>query len=137
MVKLIPPFPPFQTSTTTPEPPLGTGSFIGSCGLVSAPLCIPTTHAHLFPFSRPTASAAVNTASQASDTSDALQRHNARALADDLLETNAPAIGASQTTSAPSAVIPNPGAATTGGSGPIPAGWEQRFTPEGRPYFVE
>lgn len=88
-------------------------------------------------WNRPTASAAQNTASQASDTSDALQRHNARTLADDLLETNAPAIGASQTTSAPAAVIPNPGAATTGGSGPIPAGWEQRFTPEGRPYFVD
>ncbi|GAA5822989.1 hypothetical protein JCM11251_004448 [Rhodosporidiobolus azoricus] len=27
--------------------------------------------------------------------------------------------------------------ATTSGSGPLPAGWEQRFTPEGRPYFVD
>ncbi|TNY21629.1 hypothetical protein DMC30DRAFT_196082 [Rhodotorula diobovata] len=27
--------------------------------------------------------------------------------------------------------------ATTQGSGPLPAGWEQRFTPEGRPYFVD
>lgn len=26
---------------------------------------------------------------------------------------------------------------TTQGSGPLPAGWEQRFTPEGRPYFVD
>ncbi|KAF9430437.1 hypothetical protein BGZ94_006914 [Podila epigama] len=27
--------------------------------------------------------------------------------------------------------------ATTAGSGPLPAGWEQRLTPEGRPYFVD
>lgn len=27
--------------------------------------------------------------------------------------------------------------ATTQGSGPLPAGWEQRFTREGRPYFVD
>ncbi|GAA6004522.1 hypothetical protein JCM10207_000916 [Rhodosporidiobolus poonsookiae] len=27
--------------------------------------------------------------------------------------------------------------ATTQGTGPLPAGWEQRFTPEGRPYFVD
>ncbi|KAH9813931.1 hypothetical protein DFH28DRAFT_929484 [Melampsora americana] len=27
--------------------------------------------------------------------------------------------------------------ATTAGWGPLPAGWEQRFTPEGRPYFVD
>ncbi|SCV66926.1 BQ2448_5572 [Microbotryum intermedium] len=26
---------------------------------------------------------------------------------------------------------------TTAGQGPLPAGWEQRFTPEGRPYFVD
>ncbi|NXD32198.1 PUB1 ligase, partial [Spelaeornis formosus] len=29
------------------------------------------------------------------------------------------------------------GNATTAGNGPLPAGWEQRFTPEGRPYFVD
>ncbi|QSS64460.1 E3 ubiquitin-protein ligase pub1 [Histoplasma capsulatum] len=27
--------------------------------------------------------------------------------------------------------------ATTAGSGELPAGWEQRYTPEGRPYFVD
>ncbi|KAG0206183.1 hypothetical protein BGX28_002318 [Mortierella sp. GBA30] len=26
---------------------------------------------------------------------------------------------------------------TTAGSGPLPAGWEQRLTPEGRPYYVD
>ncbi|WAR56567.1 hypothetical protein PtB15_7B416 [Puccinia triticina] len=29
------------------------------------------------------------------------------------------------------------GGSTTAGWGPLPAGWEQRFTPEGRPYFVD
>ncbi|GMF03703.1 unnamed protein product [[Candida] boidinii] len=27
--------------------------------------------------------------------------------------------------------------ATTSGLGELPAGWEQRFTPEGRPYYVD
>lgn len=26
---------------------------------------------------------------------------------------------------------------TTAGLGPLPAGWEERFTPEGRPYYVD
>jgi E3 ubiquitin-protein ligase NEDD4 len=34
----------------------------------------------------------------------------------------------------PGVVISN---ATTAGSGPLPAHWEMRFTPEGRPYFVD
>ena len=60
-----------------------------------------------------------------------------RATADDFLNADnaAPSAGGSTT--------PVPGAAaaasnsTTAGTGPLPAGWEQRFTPEGRPYFVD
>ncbi|GAA5896249.1 hypothetical protein JCM8208_001824 [Rhodotorula glutinis] len=38
---------------------------------------------------------------------------------------------------APGAPGTQASSATTQGSGPLPAGWEQRFTPEGRPYFVD
>ncbi|SCZ95738.1 BZ3500_MvSof-1268-A1-R1_Chr8-1g09765 [Microbotryum saponariae] len=50
---------------------------------------------------------------------------------------------ASTVTSAVSPSTPTGGAggasssSTTAGQGPLPAGWEQRFTPEGRPYFVD
>lgn len=39
--------------------------------------------------------------------------------------------------SSPSAVSMMATGATTTGSGELPAGWEQRQTPEGRPYFVD
>lgn len=70
-----------------------------------------------------------------------------RQTADDLLASNtsntpAPQINDQTTTSADAS---SSGAAslgqqvgqTTAGTGPLPAGWEQRFTPEGRPYFVD
>ncbi|RUP50997.1 hypothetical protein BC936DRAFT_136672 [Jimgerdemannia flammicorona] len=44
---------------------------------------------------------------------------------------------------APATALPSPAAnginmnSTTAGSGPLPAGWEMRTTPEGRPYFVD
>lgn len=50
--------------------------------------------------------------------------------------------GTSASTAPSSAAGANPAAgasasSTTQGTGPLPAGWEQRFTPEGRPYFVD
>ena len=35
------------------------------------------------------------------------------------------------------AVVGSGGGATTAGSGRLPAGWEERYTPEGRPYYVD
>ncbi|KAK4705682.1 hypothetical protein P7C70_g507, partial [Phenoliferia sp. Uapishka_3] len=91
----------------------------------------------------------------------ALARHNNRTTADEFLGADAASTAGSAITStsatpsmttgtsastAPSASgAPAAGAAagagaassTTQGSGPLPAGWEQRFTPEGRPYFVD
>lgn len=79
-------------------------------------------------------------------------RHNNRTTADEFLDTDAaatapPPIGASATTPAGGSSAAAPAAAaaaavggassTTAGTGPLPAGWEQRFTPEGRPYFVD
>ncbi|KAG0307226.1 hypothetical protein BGZ97_000463 [Linnemannia gamsii] len=37
----------------------------------------------------------------------------------------------------PSGVAPISLNSTTAGTGPLPAGWEQRLTPEGRPYYVD
>lgn len=65
-----------------------------------------------------------------------------RSTADDFLNT-----GDGAGSSAPPSASPEPSAAastnvgaagqTTAGTGPLPAGWEQRFTPEGRAYFVD
>ncbi|KAF9194281.1 E3 ubiquitin-protein ligase pub1 [Haplosporangium sp. Z 767] len=87
------------------------------------------------------------------------QRHNNRALpggsggnsplpghsSTNLSETSssAPAATASttanpaQTASGSTGVAPISLNSTTAGSGPLPAGWEQRLTPEGRPYYVD
>lgn len=88
---------------------------------------------------------------------------NNRALADDLLsgtDTTSPSIAQVSSSTSPTigdaAATPSTAApiaagstsvagatstiqsgSTTAGWGPLPAGWEQRFTPEGRPYFVD
>ncbi|KAG0215162.1 hypothetical protein BGX31_000904 [Mortierella sp. GBA43] len=87
------------------------------------------------------------------------QRHNNRALPGENSggssplpnnsSTNLPDTGSSTalttpvSTAAPTGFTSGSGLApislnsTTAGSGPLPAGWEQRMTPEGRPYFVD
>ncbi|KAF8968432.1 hypothetical protein BGZ46_010874 [Entomortierella lignicola] len=83
------------------------------------------------------------------------QRHNNRALPEERSGGNSP-LPSSSNVSLPepsASTSPAPGAAaattngaghapislnsTTAGSGPLPAGWEQRLTPEGRPYYVD
>lgn len=93
-------------------------------------------------WNRPSDNAVNNTATQADTTGLARARHNQRTLADDMLETNPPSHGqnggAATPTGGAGANVPVSGSnVTTAGSGPLPAGWEQRFTPEGRPYFVD
>ncbi|QIW97366.1 hypothetical protein AMS68_002884 [Peltaster fructicola] len=73
------------------------------------------------------------------------QRHQARVLPEDRTGANSPTLSDRNSPSQP----PPPGAnnataaqmvatgATTAGTGELPAGWEQRHTPEGRPYFVD
>lgn len=103
-------------------------------------------------WTRPQQDAASSTAES---NSAALARHNNRTTADEFLATgdvtaipsrattpNAIASASSSptlTAASSAATPPAIGAAstTTQGSGPLPAGWEQRFTPEGRPYFVD
>ncbi|KAK4053046.1 E3 ubiquitin-protein ligase pub1 [Microbotryomycetes sp. JL201] len=86
-----------------------------------------------------------------STASESSARAGGRTTADEFLGTSdaggaanstAGSGAASPTTATPGgAAAANVGAAvgnsTTLGSGPLPAGWEQRFTPEGRPYFVD
>jgi E3 ubiquitin-protein ligase NEDD4 len=61
-----------------------------------------------------------------------------RVLADDMLESNAgggrsqrPAHNASNT------ATPQSSTTASNSQGPMPQGWEMRYTPEGRPYFVD
>jgi E3 ubiquitin-protein ligase NEDD4 len=93
-------------------------------------------------WNRPSDSASSNTATQADTTGAARARHNQRTLADDMLETQPPSHGQTGGASTPTGTGPGNvpvgnNSVTTAGSGPLPAGWEQRFTPEGRPYFVD
>lgn len=97
----------------------------------------------------PTAAGPAGTASVPS--SAAAAAHNRRVLADDMLESSANASTMGRTSSAnataPGSGTATPGggtgvvgstnAATTAGAGPLPAGWEERHTPEGRPYYVD
>lgn len=75
------------------------------------------------------------------------QRHNARTLPEERATTSSPGPAAAPppgSTQPPQNDPPGAnvnvagmGNATTAGSGEMPAGWEQRYTPEGRVYFVD
>lgn len=97
-------------------------------------------------WNRPSASAAVNTSTQDSETNAARDQHSRRILADDLLEANNPSYRSSNVPT-PASTTPTPqpetpaaistSTATTAGTGSLPNGWEERYTPEGRPYYVD
>lgn len=99
-------------------------------------------------WNRPSASAAANNQAQDTETNAARDQHSRRILADDLLEANNPTYRASSTPGSTTSPSPQPTAATaapaavttnttTAGSGTLPNGWEERYTPEGRPYYVD
>jgi E3 ubiquitin-protein ligase NEDD4 len=100
-------------------------------------------------WTRPSSNQTVNNNAQEGETNAARDQHSRRILADDLLEANnnPPASYRSSTAAAtPAAAQVPPTAAaamaasnntTTAGSGNLPAGWEERYTPEGRPYYVD
>ncbi|GBE82605.1 ubiquitin-protein ligase [Sparassis latifolia] len=90
-------------------------------------------------WNRPSASQTVNTHAQDGETNAARDQHNRRILVDDMLEAgnvarNGSATAHSNTAAAAIAASNN---LTTSGAGPLPAGWEERYTPEGRPYYVD
>ncbi|OAX41309.1 HECT-domain-containing protein [Rhizopogon vinicolor AM-OR11-026] len=98
-------------------------------------------------WNRPSANQNVNHSNQDSETNAARDQHSRRILADDMVDvatTGAPSPFRSSSTSAQpappnasSTVVGSSGNATTAGSGSLPAGWEERYTPEGRPYYVD
>jgi E3 ubiquitin-protein ligase NEDD4 len=94
-------------------------------------------------WTRPTASQAENTTVQQSETSAAREQHNRRVLIDDVLEASSDsqrpptaAANAAPANTAAAAIAASTNA-TTPGNGNLPAGWEERHTPEGRPYYVD
>lgn len=67
------------------------------------------------------------------------QRHQNRMLPEDRTGANSPGLTDAQpnTGTTANAVSMMATGATTAGTGELPAGWEQRHTPEGRSYFVD
>ncbi|KAH9932162.1 ubiquitin-protein ligase [Amylocystis lapponica] len=96
-------------------------------------------------WNRPSASQTVNTTAQDGETNAARDQHSRRILVDDMLEANNSAANVARSSSAGPPQVQNTAAAalaasnnvTTSGAGPLPAGWEERYTPEGRPYYVD
>jgi len=93
-------------------------------------------------WNRPSANAAVNTSAQDNETNAARDQHSRRILADDLLEASNPPNRTSSITDTTATQTNAPAqmsttGATTAGSGALPHGWEERYTPEGRPYYVD
>jgi len=95
-------------------------------------------------WNRPSASAAVNSSAQDNETNAARDQHNRRILADDLLEATNPTYrgGTPANQNQPPApqaptTVTTSTSTTVAASGPLPNGWEERYTPEGRPYYVD
>ncbi|KAF6824023.1 HECT-domain-containing protein [Colletotrichum musicola] len=92
-------------------------------------------------WNRPTATGAVE---QRNDREAATQverqRHQNRTLPEDRTGASSPTLQAQQTAAATqnanNQTMMHTGA-TSPGTGELPPGWEQRWTPEGRPYFVD
>jgi len=93
-------------------------------------------------WNRPSPNQATNQEGASQEVATAREGHNRRVLADDLLESSSSVGRTTSTTASPGSVTPggvvgNNQSTTTAGVGPLPAGWEERHTPEGRPYFVD
>lgn len=94
-------------------------------------------------WNRPSPNQSVNHVVHANETNAARDQHSRRVLADDMVDTSNAQAGAHRTPSATAS--PNTAATaiaagtnvTTTGSGNLPPGWEERYTPEGRPYYVD
>ncbi|KAF4551761.1 PE3 ubiquitin-protein ligase hulA-like protein [Elsinoe fawcettii] len=93
-------------------------------------------------WTRPTANFNAGEARQQIDAETQAQRtrHQNRMLPEDRTGTNSPPLNERPSPSngpSSSAVSMMATGATTAGTGELPAGWEQRHTPEGRAYFVD
>ncbi|KAG9048732.1 hypothetical protein FS837_012168 [Tulasnella sp. UAMH 9824] len=101
-------------------------------------------------WNRPSAGMPPQQAAQAvqNDTDAARMGHNRRILADDLLDAQGSAINRTPSATPGGALnqqqqpqqqqqIMGANGQTTAGVGSLPPGWEERHTPEGRPYYVD
>ena len=91
-------------------------------------------------WNRPSTNQAINNSTQNGETNAARDNHNRRILADDMLETSTPTQVARNTTATANTAAGALAASTnstTVGAGPLPPGWEERYTPEGRAYYVD
>lgn len=100
-------------------------------------------------WNRPSSNQTVNHNNQDSETNAARDQHSRRILADDMVDAastgaagantyrNSSVSAPSPSPNVPPAVVGSGGGATTAGTGSLPAGWEERYTPEGRPYYVD
>lgn len=64
-------------------------------------------------------------------------RHQNRMLPEDRTGANSPNLDSRQSSPSSNQVSMMATGATTAGTGELPSGWEQRHTPEGRPYYVD
>lgn len=92
-------------------------------------------------WSRPSATYSEQNQRTAIEANTQLERraHQNRMLPEDRTGTNSPSLGEQQPNhgNTANAVSMMATGATTAGTGELPAGWEQRHTPEGRAYFVD
>ena len=99
-------------------------------------------------WTRPTANGAVERSNQEAATQVERQRHQNRTLPEDRTGASSPTLQQDHTqqqqaaVAAAAAQAPSTGTimhtgATSPGTGELPPGWEQRWTPEGRAYFVD
>lgn len=88
-------------------------------------------------WTRPTASGEENRARQDQTMAMERQRHQNRMLPEDRTGANSPNLDSRQGSPSSNQVSMMATGATTAGTGELPAGWEQRHTPEGRPYYVD
>ncbi|KAF8985613.1 hypothetical protein BDQ17DRAFT_1289804 [Cyathus striatus] len=86
-------------------------------------------------WNRPSPNATVNHNAQDTETNAARDQHSRRILADDLLEANNNRNSTNSTPTVPATISTTN--TTTVGTGALPNGWEERYTPEGRPYYVD
>jgi len=97
-------------------------------------------------WNRPSPNQNVNHVVHDNETNAARDQHSRRLLADDMVDASNTQPGAQRTTSATAhstsantstAALAASTHITTAGSGSLPPGWEERYTPEGRPYYVD
>lgn len=90
-------------------------------------------------WNRPTGSGAAEARNAEAAQQVERQRHQNRTLPEDRTGANSPSLQAQQaaTAAAANASTMMHTGATTPGTGELPPGWEQRWTPEGRSYFVD